>query len=407
MTAVPPAPSAWRREALRTNLWLVPTVEIVLAVALFAGTYALDRSAHHGSAQLPSWIFAGSADAGRTVVTAIAAAVITVVTLVFSITIVTLTLASTQFGPRMLRNFIRDRITQFTLGTFVATFVYAQRSCSHRSAPCARRVRAAPLGDGDDGPGGRGRARPRCLHRSHRQVDPAAAGDRVDSGRSLAGDRCRGASGARRCRGRRAAAEVTLRLAEDSGGRLRWLRSGDLQCVRVDAPCVIAPATMRSSAFCTDPVTSSSRASRSRSVSPVSADAGVAGALGGATRPCCIALIMQDLSFAVDPDRGDRDPGMVPAVNEPSPPWRASTGWRYSPAVLGDAHPRAHHEHRRTRSPGCGWGTATAIPPRSSASARAATPSTSPRVMIVPSLFVSLGALGATARSPARAGSWG
>src|SRR5207248_3713805 len=30
-----------------------------------------------------------------------------------------------QFGPRMLRNFIRDRGTQLTLGTFVATFVYA------------------------------------------------------------------------------------------------------------------------------------------------------------------------------------------------------------------------------------------------------------------------------------------
>jgi uncharacterized membrane protein len=39
--------------------------------------------------------------------------------------IVTLTLASTQFGPRMLRTFIRDRGTQLTLGTFVATFVYA------------------------------------------------------------------------------------------------------------------------------------------------------------------------------------------------------------------------------------------------------------------------------------------
>src|SRR5207244_784178 len=36
-----------------------------------------------------------------------------------------LTLASTQFGPRMLRNFVRDRGTQITLGTFVATFVYA------------------------------------------------------------------------------------------------------------------------------------------------------------------------------------------------------------------------------------------------------------------------------------------
>ena len=50
---------------------------------------------------------------------------ITVVGVVFSIMIVTLTLASTQFGPRMLRNFIRDRGTQITLGTFVATFVYA------------------------------------------------------------------------------------------------------------------------------------------------------------------------------------------------------------------------------------------------------------------------------------------
>ena len=43
----------------------------------------------------------------------------------FSILIVALTLASTQFGPRMLRNFIRDRGVQITLGTFVATFFYA------------------------------------------------------------------------------------------------------------------------------------------------------------------------------------------------------------------------------------------------------------------------------------------
>ena len=125
MRLQPPLPSAWRREALRTNLWLVPTVEIVLAVALFASTYAVDRAAYDGSLHLPSWVISGSADAARQILTTIAAAVITVVTLVFSITIVTLTLASTQFGPRMLRNFIRDRITQLTLGSFVATFVYA------------------------------------------------------------------------------------------------------------------------------------------------------------------------------------------------------------------------------------------------------------------------------------------
>ena len=44
---------------------------------------------------------------------------------VFSVMIVTLTLASQQFGPRMLRTFIRDRGAQLTLGTFVATFFYA------------------------------------------------------------------------------------------------------------------------------------------------------------------------------------------------------------------------------------------------------------------------------------------
>jgi uncharacterized membrane protein len=117
--------SPWRREALRTNLWLVPMLEVVAAVALFAATHAVDRAVADGSLTLPSWLIFGSADAARQILTTLAAAVITVVGVVFSITIVTLTLASTQFGPRMLRNFIRDRGTQFTLGTFVATFVYA------------------------------------------------------------------------------------------------------------------------------------------------------------------------------------------------------------------------------------------------------------------------------------------
>ena len=117
--------SEWRRESLRTNLWLVPTVEVVLAVVLFAATYSIDQAAYRGDLTLPSWVNSGSADAARQILTALAAAVITVVGLVFSITIVALTLASTQFGPRILRNFIRDRGTQLTLGTFVATFVYA------------------------------------------------------------------------------------------------------------------------------------------------------------------------------------------------------------------------------------------------------------------------------------------
>ena len=117
--------SAWRREALRTNLWLVPVVEVIASVALYAITHALDRAAFNGTLHIPTWVISGTADAARQILTTLAAAVITVVGVVFSIMIVTLTLASTQFGPRMLRNFIRDRGTQVTLGTFVATFVYA------------------------------------------------------------------------------------------------------------------------------------------------------------------------------------------------------------------------------------------------------------------------------------------
>ncbi len=114
----------WRRDELRTNLWLVPTLEVLVATALFVATGALDHAAYRGAIHLPSWVISGSADAARVILASIAGAVITVVGIVFSITIVTLTLASTQFGPRMLRNFIRDRGTQLTLGTFVATFVY-------------------------------------------------------------------------------------------------------------------------------------------------------------------------------------------------------------------------------------------------------------------------------------------
>jgi uncharacterized membrane protein len=116
---------SWRREALRTTLWLVPVLCVAAAVALFVITYAIDEASYRGALRLPGWIRTGSADAGRSVLIGIAAAVITVVGVVFSITILALTLASQQFGPRMLRTFIRDLGTQLTLGIFVGSFVYA------------------------------------------------------------------------------------------------------------------------------------------------------------------------------------------------------------------------------------------------------------------------------------------
>jgi uncharacterized membrane protein len=116
---------SWRWEAVRTTFWLVPSLLVLVAVLLFIVTFEIDWAAYHHHLSLPFWMVRESADAGRAVLIGIAAAVITVVGVVFSVTIVALTLASQQFGPRMMRNFIRDVGNQATLGVFVATFVYS------------------------------------------------------------------------------------------------------------------------------------------------------------------------------------------------------------------------------------------------------------------------------------------
>jgi uncharacterized membrane protein len=56
---------------------------------------------------------------------AVAASTIGVAGTLFSITIAALSLAAGQMGPRLLRNFTRDRGNQVTLGAFLGTFSYA------------------------------------------------------------------------------------------------------------------------------------------------------------------------------------------------------------------------------------------------------------------------------------------
>ncbi len=70
------------------------------------------------------WIYTRGPDGARAVLSTIAGSMITVAGVVFSVTIVALSLASNQFGPRLLRNFMRDRGNQIVLGTFVATYLY-------------------------------------------------------------------------------------------------------------------------------------------------------------------------------------------------------------------------------------------------------------------------------------------
>jgi uncharacterized membrane protein len=91
-----------------------------LALCLALGSIVLDLATTERS----GWAYGGGPDGARAVLSAIAASMITVAGVAFSVTIVALTLASQQFGPRLLRNFMRDRGNQVVLGTFIATFTY-------------------------------------------------------------------------------------------------------------------------------------------------------------------------------------------------------------------------------------------------------------------------------------------
>jgi uncharacterized membrane protein len=111
-------------EKLSSSYWFLPAVMVLLAVGLSKAMVELDRRMEESPLAQFGWTYKNVPDGARAVLSVIAGSMITVAGVVFSITIVALSLASQQFGPRVLRNFMRDRGNQVALGTFVATFIY-------------------------------------------------------------------------------------------------------------------------------------------------------------------------------------------------------------------------------------------------------------------------------------------
>ena len=85
---------------------------------------AIDARGYDPEARKLSWIWVGGAEGARNVLSTIASSMITVAGVTFSITIVALAQASSQFGPRLLRTFMRDTGNQIVLGTFLSTYIY-------------------------------------------------------------------------------------------------------------------------------------------------------------------------------------------------------------------------------------------------------------------------------------------
>lgn len=109
------------RERLRSGFWFIPGAAVLVAIGLALSVVAVD---HRLSPRIRFTFGAGPAGA-RELLGAITTAMITFTGLVFSITVVVLQLTSSQFSPRVLRTFLRDRHTQWALAVFTATFVYS------------------------------------------------------------------------------------------------------------------------------------------------------------------------------------------------------------------------------------------------------------------------------------------
>jgi uncharacterized membrane protein len=125
-------------DSLHSSYWFLPTIFTILSIALALTMLWLDRQGYYGPLEKWGWIYTGGANGAREVLSSVSSSTIGIAATAFSITIVALQLASSNFGPRLLRNFMQDTGNQIVLGTFIGTFIY--------SLLVLRTIR----GDGDD-----------------------------------------------------------------------------------------------------------------------------------------------------------------------------------------------------------------------------------------------------------------
>ena len=126
--------------------FLVRPLLIAMALGLLGAVLSsVEETVPALSAWVPTSLFPSRSDpqVAQIILATIAASIMTVVSIVFAILLMTLTLASMQFSPRILLSFVKDRVTQWTLGIFLGTFAYcmaalpAARSLPYPVAPVA------------------------------------------------------------------------------------------------------------------------------------------------------------------------------------------------------------------------------------------------------------------------------
>ena len=112
------------KEYLTSSFWFLPSILILGAIMLSEGTLFLDRTIQITD-ETPFFSFLQwSVEGYRTLLWTMSSSMISVVGIVFSVTLIALSLASNQYGTRVLRNFMSNKLNQFVLGSYIALFVY-------------------------------------------------------------------------------------------------------------------------------------------------------------------------------------------------------------------------------------------------------------------------------------------
>lgn len=111
-------------DAVRSSYWFIPALMALGAFLLSLATLALDRQLSAAPLSGVPFVYLTQPAGARSFLGTVASSLLGVAGVSFSILMVVLPMASGQFGPRLLSNFMRDRGNQVVLGTFTATFLY-------------------------------------------------------------------------------------------------------------------------------------------------------------------------------------------------------------------------------------------------------------------------------------------
>jgi uncharacterized membrane protein len=109
---------------LRGQLWIIPLILSVLALALAYWVLAFGASLLDAGDGEFWWLYGGDASSARGLLSSLLSGLMTMFSLVVSVTFVILTLAASQLGPRLIPTFMGDRQIQVVLGLFLGTILY-------------------------------------------------------------------------------------------------------------------------------------------------------------------------------------------------------------------------------------------------------------------------------------------